>query len=166
MAKTLDVYLFKDLVGHLVQDNGGQMTFRYSASWIERPTHLRSPNRCLCNQIDSPESSVEDSLLGSFLKKAIGRSLRATGISARNDYSMLERIGGECAGAISFLPAGVSLANEAYAYHPLNSQELAAILKELPSRPLLAGEKGVRLSLAASAGGSDSILRSTCAINR
>jgi len=35
-----------------------------------------------------------------------------------------------------------------YGYRPVSSQELAAILKELPKRPLLAGEDGIRLSLA------------------
>jgi hypothetical protein len=29
MAKTLDVYLDKNLVGHLIQDDGGQMHFDY-----------------------------------------------------------------------------------------------------------------------------------------
>jgi hypothetical protein len=31
------------------------------------------------------------------------------GISARNDFAMLERIGGECAGAVTFIPAGQAL---------------------------------------------------------
>ena len=35
-----------------------------------------------------------------------------------------------------------------YGYRNLSDEELAAILKELPRRPLLAGEEGIRLSLA------------------
>lgn len=149
MAKTLDVYLFKDLVGHLVQDSGGQMMFRYSASWIER-SYASPLSQSLPLQPDRFSRKQCRGFFAGILPEESNREIiaRNLGISARNDYSMLERIGGECAGAISFLPAGVSLANEAYAYHPLDSQELAAILKELPSRPLLAGEKGVRLSLA------------------
>ncbi len=48
----------------------------------------------------------------------------------------------------TFLPAGEPLPDHNYGYHALTNEELVAILKELPKRPLLAGEKGVRLSLA------------------
>jgi serine/threonine-protein kinase HipA len=61
---------------------------------------------------------------------------------------MLERIGGECAGAVTFLAHGQALPERNYSYRKLSANELAAILKELPKRPLLAGEDGVRLSLA------------------
>ena len=41
-----------------------------------------------------------------------------------------------------------SLPERNYGYRTLSSQELAAMLKQLPKRPLLAGEEGIRLSLA------------------
>lgn len=78
-------------------------------------------------------------------REIIARNL---GISPRNDYAMLEQIGGECAGAVTFVPKGQPLPERNYSYRKLSSEELAAILKELPARPLLAGEDGVRLSLA------------------
>ena len=37
MARTLDVYLHNDLVGHLVQDDGGGMVFDYVESWLSNP---------------------------------------------------------------------------------------------------------------------------------
>ena len=37
MARTLDVYMHRELVGHLIQDNGGQMVFDYAESWLQRP---------------------------------------------------------------------------------------------------------------------------------
>jgi hypothetical protein len=37
MAKTLNVYLHSHFVGHLTQDNGGQMIFQYAESWLESP---------------------------------------------------------------------------------------------------------------------------------
>ena len=61
---------------------------------------------------------------------------------------MLEKIGGECAGALSFIPSGEKLNPKNGNYHELTDSALATILRELPSRPLLAGEQGVRLSLA------------------
>jgi serine/threonine-protein kinase HipA len=35
-----------------------------------------------------------------------------------------------------------------YGYRKLSERELAGILRELPRRPLLAGDEGIRLSLA------------------
>jgi serine/threonine-protein kinase HipA len=61
---------------------------------------------------------------------------------------MLEQIGGECARAVTFVPAGQPLLERDYHYRLLSSPELGAILRELPRRPLLAGEEGIRLSLA------------------
>jgi serine/threonine-protein kinase HipA len=149
MAKTLDVYLHKDFVGHLIQNEGGQMVFNYAESWLEKPgacplsqsLPLRKERftRKECRGFFAgilPEESKRD---------IIARNL---GISARNDYAMLERIGGECAGAVIFVPAGEPLPERNYDYRKLSTAELIAILKELPRRPLLAGERGVRLSLA------------------
>jgi serine/threonine-protein kinase HipA len=61
---------------------------------------------------------------------------------------MLEQIGGECAGAVTFVPTGEPLPESDYRYRTLSSEELAAVLRELPRRPLLAGDEGIRLSLA------------------
>ena len=36
MAKILDVYLHRELVGHLIQNDGGQMVFDYAKSWLQR----------------------------------------------------------------------------------------------------------------------------------
>ena len=41
-----------------------------------------------------------------------------------------------------------SCRNSNYGYRKLSAEELAAILRELPKRPLLAGDEGIRLSLA------------------
>lgn len=149
MARTLDVYLDDELVGHLIQDDGGQMVFDYAERWLQKPgatplsqsLPLRKKrfNRNECRGFFAgilPEESK---------REIIARNL---GISPRNDYAMLEQIGGECAGAVTFIPAGENLPERNYGYRPLSSQELAAILKELPNRPLLAGEDGIRLSLA------------------
>jgi len=37
MARTLDVYLHEELVGHLIQDDDGQMSFEYLESWLAKP---------------------------------------------------------------------------------------------------------------------------------
>src|SRR5579871_809548 len=149
MARTLDVYLHTDLVGHLTQDDDGDMSFQYAQGWLDQPGAVPLSQSLPLR----PERFRRKECRGFFAgilpeeakREMIARNL---GISARNDYAMLERIGGECAGAVTFLPEGAPLPGRHYDYRPLSDDELAGILKELPRRPLLAGEEGVRLSLA------------------
>lgn len=149
MTKTLDVYLHDELVGHLNQDDHGQMVFEYTQSWLDKagatPLSQSLPLR--------KERFTRNECRGFFAgvlpegnkREIIARNL---GISPRNDFAMLEQIGGECAGAVTFIPAEQPLAEHSNSYRTLSPNELAAMLKELPKRPLLAGEKGIRLSLA------------------
>jgi serine/threonine-protein kinase HipA len=149
MAKTLDVYLHSDFVGHLTQDNGGQMIFEYADSWLDRPG--ASPlSQSLPLRKERFSRNECRGYFGGILPEESKREIiaRNLGISARNDYAMLEQIGGECAGAVTFVPTGEPLPESDYRYRTLSSEELAAVLRELPKRPLLAGEEGIRLSLA------------------
>jgi serine/threonine-protein kinase HipA len=149
MAKTLDVYLHSEFVGHLTQDNGGQMIFQYAESWLERPG--ASPlSQSLPLRKERFSRNDCRGYFGGILPEESKREIiaRNLGISARNDYAMLEQIGGECAGAVTFVPTGEPLPESDYRYRTLSSEELAAVLRELPKRPLLAGEEGIRLSLA------------------
>jgi serine/threonine-protein kinase HipA len=149
MARRLEVYLHSDPIGHLIQDDGGDMVFDYAESWLNKPgaTPLSQslPLRKKRFKRNECRGFFAGILPEGATREIIARNL---GISARNDYAMLERIGGECAGAVTFIPAGQTLPERNYSYRKLSARELAAILKELPKRPLLAGEEGIRLSLA------------------
>ncbi|GAB7027539.1 hypothetical protein JCM15764A_27870 [Geotalea toluenoxydans] len=79
------------------------------------------------------------------MRTLIARNL---GVSFNNDYGLLERIGGDCAGAVSLHPETEETLPQSASYRALSLDELNTIIKELPQRPLLAGEKGLRLSLA------------------
>jgi serine/threonine-protein kinase HipA len=61
---------------------------------------------------------------------------------------MLKEIGGECAGAVTFVPTGDRLPENRNSHRTLSSSELAVVLRELRRRPLLAGQEGIRQSLA------------------
>jgi len=149
MPRTLDVYLRQNLIGQLIQDEHGEMAFAYAANWLDTagaiplshslPLRKERFNRHECRGFFAgvlPEQGK---------RETIARNL---GISARNDFAMLEKIGGECAGAVTFMPAGETLPDRNYHYRLLTSQALADILKMLPRRPLMAGADGIRLSLA------------------
>lgn len=149
MARTLDVYLNDDLVGHLTQDDGGQMSFAYAGSWLNKP-EATPLSQSLPFRKERFRSKECRGFFAGILPEQAQREIIAgnLGISKRNDYAMLERIGGECAGAVTFMPAGEPMPPRDYGYRKLSSGELAAVIKELPKRPLLAGDEGIRLSLA------------------
>jgi serine/threonine-protein kinase HipA len=149
MARSLDVYLHADLVGQLVQDDGGRMLFAYTEDWLNRPAATPLSQSLPLRKQRFATKECRGFFAG-ILPEESKREIIAgnLGISARNDYAMLERIGGECAGAVTFIPAGQSVPQQDHSYKKLTSHELSAILKELPKRPLLAGDEGIRLSLA------------------
>jgi serine/threonine-protein kinase HipA len=149
MSRILDVYLHRQRAGALTQNNQGDIVFEYDGNYLgnpsARPLSQSLPlaqkrfNRRECRPFFAgvlPEESK---------REIIAHNL---GISAKNDFALLEQIGGECAGAVTFLPKGTPLPACEDAYRPLSETELASILRSLPKRPLLAGEAGIRLSLA------------------
>ncbi len=149
MARTLDVYLGDDIVGQLVQDDGGQMSFRYVETWLNKDGAV-ALSQSLPLRKERFKAKECRAFFSGILPEESKREIiaRNLGISARNDYAMLERIGGECAGGGTFVPAGSSLLERNYDYRKFSDKELIGILQQLPRRPLLAGDEGIRLSLA------------------
>jgi serine/threonine-protein kinase HipA len=149
MTGTLDVYLHGNLAGHLIQDDHGQTLFEYIPDWLKNPNAIPLSISLPLQAGKFAEKYCKPFFAGvlpdTAKRKLIARNL---GISANNDFSMLEQIGGECAGAITFLSTGTKLSDSTGNYRSLSSAELEKILIELPKRPLMAGESGVRLSLA------------------
>ncbi|MEM9622924.1 MAG: type II toxin-antitoxin system HipA family toxin [Pseudomonadota bacterium] len=147
--RTLNVFLHHELAGRLVQDDGGQMVFTYASSWLaSEGAYPLSHSLPLREETFSQRECR--GFFGGILPEEANRTTIAKilGISDKNDFAMLEQIGGECAGAITFLPEGMELPASAYTYRDINEDELYTILEELPRRPLMAGEDGIRLSLA------------------
>ncbi|HKI66605.1 MAG TPA: type II toxin-antitoxin system HipA family toxin [Solirubrobacterales bacterium] len=148
----LDVYLHRSRVGRLERLDGAQLEFAYVPAWVAEgePLSLCLPLR------EEPFSDREcrpffAGLIpeGQFLK-AVARAL---GVSAGNPFSVLEEIGGECAGAVSLVPQETEPPfDRSPPPHWLDETELSQLLKDLPMRPLLIGSDGeeevLRLSLA------------------
>jgi len=149
MTGTLDVYLHNILVGHLIQDEHGQTLFEYNHDWLKNPDAIPLSMSLPLTEGRFGEKYCKPFFAG-VLPETGKRALiaRNLGISPTNDFSMLEQIGGECAGAVTFLSAGTTLSDDTGNYRSLSSAQLEKILLGLPNRPLMAGESGVRLSLA------------------
>ena len=149
MPRTLDVYLRRNFVGQLIQDKNGQLAFLYAGGWLNNPNAVPLSHSLPLRKEKFNRNECRGFFAGVLpdesKREIIAKNL---GISARNDFAMLERIGGECAGAVTFVPAGQKLPERNDSYRPLSRKKLAEILKMLPRRPLMAGEDGIRLSLA------------------
>jgi serine/threonine-protein kinase HipA len=153
MARVLNVYLKEELVGQLEQDDSGSMRFRYDGAWLSSKSALplsaslplRSERfrRNECRPFFAGLLPEEDS------RKLIAK---AFGISDKNDFALLERIGAECAGAVSLMAPGELPVAGTPRYREVSLAELAGKFAELPRHPLLAGEDGIRLSLAGAQG--------------
>lgn len=147
--QTLNVFLGEALVGELKQDSAGVMRFQYASSWLDsleaEPLSASLPLR---NKRFSRNETRP--FFSGVLPEEESRRLiaRAFGISANNDFALLARIGAECAGAVSLLSPGELPSEGRPSYQEISEEGLAERLRRLSQRPLLVGEKGIRLSLA------------------
>ena len=94
------------VVGLLTQDRSGDMSFGYDPAWVSgdnRPLSRSLPlrdepfNRAACRPF-----------FGGLLPEADQRqgAAAALGVSVANDFALLDRLGGDVAGAIMLLPSG------------------------------------------------------------
>jgi len=147
MPGTLHVYWNNSLVGELAQD-GARLSFHYDESYRSQRASLP-----LSRHLPLGEALFDDSATRAFfanllpegdIRRQVARQL---GVSAENIFAILEGIGGDCAGAVTILRRG-DIPGFTGRYRPISPQALALELATLPAHPFLAGEQGVRLSLA------------------
>jgi serine/threonine-protein kinase HipA len=134
----------------LDQNDDGLLEFRYDPSWLARNDAVPLSRSLPLREQPFRGKQARVFFAGILPEEGPRQQIaKILGISERNDFAMLERIGGECAGAVSLLPEAESPPVPTTAsYRELSEQELADIIAELPRRPLLAGQEGIRLSLA------------------
>lgn len=149
MTRILDVYLLENYVGQLTQNNNGELGFFYTSEWLGNGKAIPL-SQSLPLQVEPFLNRECHGFFGGILPEEAKRDRIAKnlGISRKNDFAMLAEIGGECAGAVTFLQEGQPLITDTPDYKTLSEEGLAEVLRDLPKRPLLAGEEGIRLSLA------------------
>jgi serine/threonine-protein kinase HipA len=150
MTHELMVWFNEWRVGRLFLQQG-RIAFQYDAAWLA--ASIAFP---LSQSLPLQEAVFDDRLSRPFfaglLPEGEKRRLvaQALQVSRQNDFALLDGIGGECAGAVMFLeqdqlpPSRVGEQSVRW----LDDDALVALLNELPKRPMLAGQEGLRLSLA------------------
>lgn len=153
MSRHLSVRLGARLVGTLAQDRHGSLSFTYDPVWMAEndatPLSLSMPfggspfgDRAVKSFFGGylPDSSRVRREIAKFFK-----------ISPNSTYQMLGAIGRDCAGALSLWSEDSSVVPDERslpAFAPLDEEGLAEAFAELRHRPLLAGPRRLRLSLA------------------
>lgn len=153
MAKQLDVFLSSEKIGILEQDNHGSLWFGYDPEWLASD-HAVPLSASLPLREERYRSKECRPFFAGLLPEGMSRKLVASrfGVSERNDFALLEQIGAECAGAVSLLQKGDIPRAGIASYRKIELNELEEKLRGLPKAPLLAGEEGIRLSLAGAQG--------------
>jgi serine/threonine-protein kinase HipA len=148
MTHELEVWLFADRVGTLALVDG-RLNFCYASGWLSQQGAV-ALSASLPLQAESFDDRNTRPFFAGLLPEGQMRRLIAQQfqVSGQNDFALLDHIGGECAGAVTFLEPGQSLPVPASEVQWLGDEEIVAILDELPRRPMLAGKEGLRLSLA------------------
>ena len=146
MNDLLNVYLNTDFVGILSKDDNGGICFQYDknakkqlslALPIREEMYLNKDCKGFFNGL-LPESE--------HVRISIGKKY---GINPKNDFSLLNAIGYDCAGAVAFFEDTPKNLKEYYEIkgNVLSNDELEKYIKELPKKPLALGSDK-RLSLA------------------
>lgn len=158
MPKQLAVWLLGEHIGTLVQIEG-RLSFSYATDWLEKNTTKDGSggdtiplSQSLPLKAEPFDDRAARPYFAGLLPEGSKRNLiaHALHVTGKNDFGLLDGIGGECAGAVTLLEPGQKpeAPDSAHEVRWLDGAQLLRLLDEMPKRPMLAGEDGIRLSLA------------------
>ncbi|MDR6305181.1 serine/threonine-protein kinase HipA [Nitrobacter vulgaris] len=147
----LYVYLNNRLVGHLLKDPGGAVSFQYDESWLgwenAIPVSLSLPLR-EDSWRGAPVIAVFENLLpdSELLRRRVAERVGAEGADA---YSLLVAIGRDCIGALQFVADGVDERSSGIEGEPIDDAAIEKLLRNLEQAPLgLSKDDDFRISVA------------------
>lgn len=149
----LRVLLNHRLVGRLLKEPGGALSFRYDESWLSWnntfPISMWLPLREDGFKGDRVVAVFENLLPDSEeLRRRVAEKVGAKGVDA---YSLLFKIGRDCVGALRFLPDDDDAVDDTSGIkgEPIDEEGIEKLLKTLAGAPLGLGEdKEFRISVA------------------
>lgn len=135
---SLDVYLYGERVGTLFPAGDNDYRLAYDPELVERVGPGRAllsnslPARPEPYSAEATSAYIEGLLPEGPRRGKLGRELE---IDATDGYLLLNELGHDCAGAVSFLPAGQALeARDSRSPAWLTADELAEVVKPPPPR--------------------------------
>ena len=145
---TLNVWNGRRLVGCLRRNSFGQIGFRYDPGWLAGGGFAISQTLPLSAEEFTAEEGVAHRFFANLLPEGAFREHIARDLKISDtDFNLLRAIGGECAGALSFLPPEREPSTEQN-YHPVTDEELAAMVLHRGQMYFWARQQKSRFSLA------------------
>ena len=131
MAHELEVWLFDYRVGTLALVDG-RLNFCYTPDWLSHKDAV-ALSASLPLQVESFDDRKTRPFFAGLLPEGQMRRLIAQQlqVSGQNDFALLDHIGGECAGAVTFLEPGQALPvpSRSDDVQWLSDEEVVAILE-------------------------------------
>jgi serine/threonine-protein kinase HipA len=148
----LRIFLNGRLVGQLLRESTGAVSFAYDRSWLEwsntLPVSLSLPLR-EDRYVGAPVLAVFENLLpdNEPIRRRVAERVGADGTDA---YSLLSTIGRDCVGALQFLPEGEEPKPlDRLEGEELSDAQIATLLRELDVTPLgIRRDNDFRISVA------------------
>jgi serine/threonine-protein kinase HipA len=150
MTKTLTVHFNKIFVGTFEQNPSGRLSFSYDQKYLESsqatPLSISLPLRPETFDDKTTRAFFSGLLPDDHQREVLAKNL---GLSPRNPFALLFKVGGDCAGAIEMHSGSlVKNSKKAETAIALTEAKLSKIIDELRIKPLLAGSNKAKLSLA------------------
>lgn len=147
MSKTLYILYENQVVGELIQEKSGVLSYKYTLNWLNSPEAFPISISLPLTEDVFADRSVRPYFSGLLPEGVVRESVaRKLGVSSRSDFKLLQYLGGDCAGALVLSDApNVDYLPER---EPLPLEELDELLKTYSIQPFLVDQEGVRLSLA------------------
>ncbi len=143
--RSLDVFLFDKKVGRLWETQSSSLRFKYDDD-AKTPISVRMPIQDEVYPNSFAKPFFENLTPEAEIKTLISKNM---GVSENNPLSLLDKIGGDCAGAISLFEEGKKPVLKNNELVEIAENDFINIIKKLPNNPLLTGiNEEIRLSLA------------------
>ena len=147
MTTLLEVYWGNHLTGQLWLSNEC-MQFAYSESWLNQKEPLPLSKRLPLQKEPLPPDNVKIFFCNLLPEEDIRKRLsKKYSISENNYFGLLEKIGGECAGALSILPKNFSSPQKS-SYEEISHQQLNRMIDNRINTPFIIAHQSIRMSLA------------------
>lgn len=147
-SDSLNVYFEDCEVGIISADERNRMSFQYSSSWLSNPDAFQiSITMPFTGNVYPTE--IAHSFFANLLPEGLVREnvARALSVSPDNDFELLARIGGECAGAL-WIGNGKPSFSDEQVYSLVSDDELFQMITDGNVFSSVLGLKKARLSLA------------------
>ena len=144
MTRKLNVYLYGEKTGVLSEDSLGNLQFEYN-DHAKNPLSVRMPVKA-----DLYDKFYAEPFFDNLIPEGQALDIIANKfhVSKNNTFSILDKIGGDCAGAVSLYENEIPKTSDEIPIE-INEKTIIKIIDSLPENPLFTGiDNAPRLSLA------------------